>query len=87
VAYNFQPGNNKVKLLAEFESVTQKVVLRIESVLENGKQHQRLQFYLVVSGLKIIGHGNPNNKLKLHCTFMLKREIRVYPFSVLQQRD
>jgi hypothetical protein len=26
VAYNFQTGNNKIKLLTEYESVTQKVL-------------------------------------------------------------
>jgi hypothetical protein len=28
----------------------------------------RKQFYFVVSGLKIIGHGNPGNNLESLCT-------------------
>jgi hypothetical protein len=45
VAYNFQTGYNKIKLLTECGSVTQKVLLHIlESVLQNAKQleHARL---------------------------------------------
>jgi hypothetical protein len=30
----------------------------------------RKQFCSVISGLKIIGHGNPDNNLESHCTFM-----------------
>jgi hypothetical protein len=37
VAYNFKIGNNKLKLLAEYETVTQKVVLLLESLLQNDK--------------------------------------------------
>jgi hypothetical protein len=33
VAYNFQTGNNKIKLLMEYENVTQKDLLFIESML------------------------------------------------------
>jgi hypothetical protein len=46
VAYNFQTGNNKIKLLKEYESVTQKVLLHIESILRNAKelQHARLSW-------------------------------------------
>jgi hypothetical protein len=40
VAYNFQSGNNKIKLLMEYEIVTQKVLLRLESVPQNTKQRQ-----------------------------------------------
>jgi hypothetical protein len=38
VAYNFQIGNNKINLLKEYESVTQKVLLPVESTLENAKK-------------------------------------------------
>jgi hypothetical protein len=31
MAYHFQTGNNEIKLLMEYESVTQKVLLLIES--------------------------------------------------------
>jgi hypothetical protein len=37
VAYNFQTGKNKIKLLTEYESVTQKVLLPVESTLHNAK--------------------------------------------------
>jgi hypothetical protein len=44
VACNFQTGKNQTKLLTEYESVTQKVLLPIESMLQNAKQleHARL---------------------------------------------
>jgi hypothetical protein len=86
VAYNFQIGNNKIKLLAEYESVTQEVLLPVESILQNAKQLQRAQFYFVVSGLKIIGHRNPDNNLESHsisvatilCPFAsIKHTIRI----------
>jgi hypothetical protein len=37
VAYNFQVGNTKIKLLTENESATQKVLLSGESMLQNAK--------------------------------------------------
>jgi hypothetical protein len=40
VAYNFQTKNNKIKLLTEYESVTQKVLISLESILQNAKQLQ-----------------------------------------------
>jgi hypothetical protein len=40
VAYNFQTGNKKIKLLTEYESVTQKVLFSIELVPQNAKQLQ-----------------------------------------------
>jgi hypothetical protein len=66
VAYNIQTGNNKVKLRTEYESV--------ESILQNAKELQHSHFYFVVSCLKIIGHGNPDNNLESHCTFILKKK-------------
>jgi hypothetical protein len=41
VVYSFQTRNNKIKLLMEYESVTQKVLLPIESLLQNAKQLQQ----------------------------------------------
>jgi hypothetical protein len=40
---HFQLGNNKIKLLMEYESVTQKVLSPVESILQNAKhlQHSR----------------------------------------------
>jgi hypothetical protein len=71
---NFQTGKNKIQLLTEYESGTQKVLLSVESMLQTGKQLQhsttfilRKQIYFVVSGLKITGHGNPDNNLESHC--------------------
>jgi hypothetical protein len=40
VAYNFQTGKNEIKLMTEYESVTQKVLLLIESILQDAKQLQ-----------------------------------------------
>jgi hypothetical protein len=37
MAYDFQIGNNKIKLLTEYESVTQKVLIFLESILQNAK--------------------------------------------------
>jgi hypothetical protein len=34
MVYNFETGNNKIKLLTEYESVTQKVLLPVESILQ-----------------------------------------------------
>jgi hypothetical protein len=36
MAYNFQSGNKKIKLLTEYESIAQEVFLRIK--LQNAKQ-------------------------------------------------
>jgi hypothetical protein len=57
-----------MKLLIEYESIIQKVLLTIESILQNTKQLQHAQFYFVVSGFKITGHGNHDNNLVSHCT-------------------
>jgi hypothetical protein len=48
VAYNFQTGNNKIKLLKEYESVTQRVLLHIEPTLHDAKklQHTRLSWHV-----------------------------------------
>jgi hypothetical protein len=44
VAYKFQTGKNKVKLLTEYDSETKKVLLPIESMLQNAKQLQHARF-------------------------------------------
>jgi hypothetical protein len=67
VAYNFQTGNNQIKLLTEYESVTQKVLLLIESILKNAKQLQHARLSWHVSGLKIMGNGNFDINLESHC--------------------
>jgi hypothetical protein len=42
VAYNFRTRKNKIKLLTEYESVTQKVLISLESILYNAKQRQHV---------------------------------------------
>jgi hypothetical protein len=44
MAYNFQIGCNKIKLLMEYEIVTQKVLFDMETILQDSKQlqHARL---------------------------------------------
>jgi hypothetical protein len=37
---NFQVGNNRIKLLMEYESITQKLLLPIQLILQNAKQVQ-----------------------------------------------
>jgi hypothetical protein len=78
MVYNFQTGNNKIKLLMEYESATQIVLLYVESILQNAKQLQcaRLSWQVrcpsgVVSGLRIIGYGNPENNLESLCIYKL----------------
>jgi hypothetical protein len=40
MTYNFQIENNKIKLLTEYENVTQEVLVLLESILLNAKQLQ-----------------------------------------------
>jgi hypothetical protein len=42
--------------------------LLVETILQNAEQHQHMRLYFLVSGFKIIGHGNPDNNLESHCT-------------------
>jgi hypothetical protein len=51
----------------EYENVIRKALLPVESILKNAKQLQHSQFYFVVSGFKIIGHGNTDSNLVSHC--------------------
>jgi hypothetical protein len=44
VAYNSQTENSNLKLFMEYESVTQEVLLFIETILQNAKQFQRARF-------------------------------------------
>jgi hypothetical protein len=48
MAYSFQIGKNGIKLLMEYENVTQKVLLFIESIPQNAKQlqHARLSWHV-----------------------------------------
>jgi hypothetical protein len=36
-------------------------------MVKNDKQLQRTRLYYVYSGLKIVGHGNPDNNLESLC--------------------
>jgi hypothetical protein len=56
MACNFQTGSNKIKMLEEYESVTQNVSLYIELILKNAKQLQHAGLSWRISGFKIIGH-------------------------------
>jgi hypothetical protein len=67
VAYNFETGSNKIKLLTEYESATQRVLLFIEPILQTAEQLQHARIHFVVSGLKIIGHENPDDNLQTYC--------------------
>jgi hypothetical protein len=58
VAYTFQIGGKiKSKLLTGYESELERSLLLIDSLLQTAKKNQYSQFYFVVSGLKITGHG------------------------------
>jgi hypothetical protein len=48
VTYNIQIGKIKIKLLVQYESVAQKVLLIIELMLQNDKQlqHARLSWHM-----------------------------------------
>jgi hypothetical protein len=56
-----------------------KVLLFVESMLQDVKQLQHEQFYYYFSGLKIIDHGNTDNNLESHC-------IRVSSNYILKER-
>jgi hypothetical protein len=68
VAGNFQTGNKGMRLLTEYENVFGNVVL---AALTSGRKYDTLifhkQFYFVVSGLKIIGYGNPDCNVESPC--------------------
>jgi serine/threonine protein kinase len=75
VDYNFKTGNNNIKLLTEYESVIQKVLLPIESVLQNAKQlqHARLSWHVrCPSGIQF---PNPDNNLGSHCISSLYQAV------------
>jgi hypothetical protein len=44
VESNFQTGSNKIKLLTEYENVTQKVLLPLESTLQNAENFNMRAF-------------------------------------------
>jgi hypothetical protein len=68
VAYNFQVGNNKTKL-TEYESVIENVLFGnalLAALLSAEHMTSILKMVTLqekVPGLKIMGHGNPDNNL------------------------
>jgi hypothetical protein len=80
VAYNFQIGSIKVKLLMEYESVIEKVLLLIESMLKIVNNFKMRNFICIVSSLKIICHGNPENNVESLYRFqqVYKDNINIY---------
>jgi hypothetical protein len=75
VTYNSQTGSNKIKLLTEYESVAQKALFGnairaalIDWLIDVGYTFIFCkQFRYVISGLTIIGHGNPDSNLESSC--------------------
>jgi hypothetical protein len=53
VAYSFQIGKKKIKLLTEYKSVTQEGLFLVDSTLQNAKQHQHARIYSVIFGFKL----------------------------------
>jgi hypothetical protein len=68
VAYNFQTGNNKIKLLMEYENVTQNVLFS-NAVLAALMSARKYNVMLQNGDCSIIGHGNPDNNLESLCIF------------------
>jgi hypothetical protein len=73
VAYNFQIGNKKIKMLTDYENLTQKVFVtyRINTTQCSTTSPYapfifREQLYFVVSGLKNLGFGNGDSNLESH---------------------
>jgi hypothetical protein len=67
VACNFQTGNNKIKLVTEHKSVTQKVIFgnAVLAALMSGRKYDViLQNCDCSKESKIVGHGNPDNNLE-----------------------
>jgi hypothetical protein len=69
VAYTFQIGNNKINLLTEYENVTQRVLL-LQNQYCRILNNFNMRSFFILSGLKIIGHGNPD--VNLESLFKLK---------------
>jgi hypothetical protein len=67
VAYNFQTGNNHIKLLTEYESVTQKVVFgnAVLAALMSGRKYDVI---LQNGDCSRESHRNPDNSLEPPCT-------------------
>jgi hypothetical protein len=75
VAYNFETGNNKRKLLMEYESVIQKSYSVAKLNFLSYTFIFRKQFSFVDSVFKMIGHETPDNNLESVC--MLTYRLRM----------
>jgi invasion protein IalB len=65
VAYNFKIRSKKTKPLTEYESVTQKVILAVDSMLQNVKQlqHERLSWHVrCPSSIQFVSKCSSSNK-------------------------
>jgi hypothetical protein len=73
MANNFPSESNKMKLLTEYDRVAQKSLIWQRCSRRNDISFCELhlvfhkKFYFVVSGLKIIGHGNPDSNIESTC--------------------
>jgi hypothetical protein len=70
VPYNFHTGNNRIKLLTEYGSLTQKYPLPDIQYCRT-LNNFNMPAFSGTSGLKITGHGNPDNNLESFCTFKM----------------
>jgi hypothetical protein len=46
MTYNFQSGKNRIKLRTEYESVTQKVLIAVETLLQNANKNFNVPAFL-----------------------------------------
>jgi hypothetical protein len=66
VAYNFQTGNNKIKLLTEYESVTHKLLFdnAVLAALMYGRKYNVMRQN---GDCSVIEHGSPDNNSESLC--------------------
>jgi hypothetical protein len=75
VAYNFQTGNNKIKLLTEYESVTQKVLILLESILQTAKQLQHAHLSWHIRCPRVLQHLRCVSIAATSLSFSSSREV------------
>jgi hypothetical protein len=78
--YSFQTRNNKIKLLTEYESLTQKVLLPVESILQNVKQleHAHLSWHVRFEYYRL---QKLHNNLEILCIYTKVSKVKI---SLLQ---
>jgi hypothetical protein len=87
VEYNIQTGKKNIKLLMEYENVTQTVLLFIESIVHDAKtlQHARLPWHVrYSSGIQFLSLCSPHicgvtvsiGATILHVSFISSREVK-----------